>query len=262
VLMIASNVLATKNALGGKANKQISDEHPTYMTPDGKTFAVWGIIYSLLAVTVVAQAFPSARAEEALGRRCPLTGLGVRPRLALAFLANGAWLPVWTFERFWLGLGIMAAYLALLLSLYGDVGAGAAGGICERVALAAGIAANTSWIVVALSVNTFLCGGLAGWRNEHGVAGSVPAAAIVCVFAAAVACERAIVACDMAWAFVAAWALQGICRMQTVPDKARFPISAMSPTLGKLAQGCSIIVVVAMLGGAGLALRQGVKAAS
>jgi hypothetical protein len=33
--------------LGGKTNKQISDENPTYLSPDGQTFAIWGIIYTL-----------------------------------------------------------------------------------------------------------------------------------------------------------------------------------------------------------------------
>ena len=41
------NVLASKKFFGGKDNKELSDENPTYLTPDGKTFAVWGMIYLL-----------------------------------------------------------------------------------------------------------------------------------------------------------------------------------------------------------------------
>eukprot|EP00930_Biecheleria_cincta_P054971 TRINITY_DN41344_c0_g1_i1.p1 TRINITY_DN41344_c0_g1~~TRINITY_DN41344_c0_g1_i1.p1 ORF type:complete len:278 (-),score=41.03 TRINITY_DN41344_c0_g1_i1:41-874(-) len=254
VLMVLSNFLAMKKFFGGKDNKQISDEHPTYVSPDGKTFAIWGFIYMLETVLVVAQAFPSDRTNELFGRRCPLTGLDVRERLVLAFLANGIWLPIFNNEYFWSALGIMAVYLAFLLSVYMDLNVATTGSIFERVAFTAGVAMNASWIVVAFSVSIFFCGGLAGWENEHGVAGSVPAALAVVFLVTAVGCERAISVCDLSWAFVAAWALRGISRMQTVPDKVRFPLSAMNPTLGKTAEVCSLVVGGAMLVGVGLAV--------
>jgi len=254
VLMVVSNFLAMRKVFGGKDNKQISDEHPTYVSPDGKTFAIWGIIYMMETMTVIAQAFTSDRTEELMGRRCQLTGLDVRQRLVLAFLANGLWLPIFNNERFWAGLGIMAIYLALLIGTYMDLNVENTEGLWERIAFTAGIALNTSWIVVAFSVSIFFCGGLAGWQNEHGVAGSVPAALAVVLLVAFLGCQRAIVACDLAWAFVAAWALQGISRMQTVPDKVRFPLGAMSQNLGTVAKVCSCIVYSAMLLGAAKAI--------
>lgn len=255
-LMVLSNVLAMKKFFGGKDNKQISDEHPTYVSPDGKTFAIWGFIYMLETVLVVAQAFPSNRTNDIFGRQCPLTGLDVRERLVVAFLANGIWLPIFNNEYFWSALGIMAVYLAFLSSAYMDLNVTNTGGIFERVAFTAGLAMNVSWIVVAFSVSIFFCGGLAGWEDEHGVAGSVPAALAVVGLVTALGCERAIFACDLSWAFVAAWALQGISRMQTVPDKVRFPLSAMNATLGKAAEVCSLLVGCSMLAGAGFSVYQ------
>ena len=41
------NGLASAGLLGGKTNKQISTRNPTYLSPDGQTFAIWGIIYTL-----------------------------------------------------------------------------------------------------------------------------------------------------------------------------------------------------------------------
>eukprot|EP00441_Pelagodinium_beii_P031811 CAMPEP_0197644166 /NCGR_PEP_ID=MMETSP1338-20131121/17232_1 /TAXON_ID=43686 ORGANISM="Pelagodinium beii, Strain RCC1491" /NCGR_SAMPLE_ID=MMETSP1338 /ASSEMBLY_ACC=CAM_ASM_000754 /LENGTH=248 /DNA_ID=CAMNT_0043217511 /DNA_START=35 /DNA_END=777 /DNA_ORIENTATION=- len=243
-----------KKFFGGKDNKQISDEHPTYVSPDGKTFAIWGMIYTMETITVIAQAFPSDRTEELMGRCCHLTGLDVRQRLVLAFLANGLWLPVFNNERFWAGLGIMAVYLAFLLSTYADLNVGTTEGAWERIAFTAGIAMNASWIVVAFAISIFFCSGLIGWQNEHGVAGSVPAAVAVILLVAGLGCQRAIVACDLAWAFVAAWALQGIFRMQTIPDRVRFPLSAMNSNLGTVAKASSLTVYAAMLLGAGLAI--------
>eukprot|EP00440_Ansanella_granifera_P021409 gb/GFBE01023240.1/.p1 GENE.gb/GFBE01023240.1/~~gb/GFBE01023240.1/.p1 ORF type:complete len:273 (+),score=61.75 gb/GFBE01023240.1/:1-819(+) len=252
--MVASNVLASKKAFGGKDNKQISDEHPTFLSPDGKTFAIWGLIYMLETVLVVAQAFESERTEFLFGQRCPLTGLDVRERLVIAFLLNSIWLPVFNNEYFWTGLCIMAAYLAFLLAVYKDLNVESTEGVFERMAFAAGIAMNASWIVVAFSLSIFFCGGLVGWKDEHGVAGSIPAAVFVIVLVTLLACERAVFSCDLAWAFVAAWALQGIHRMQTVPDKVRFPLGSMSAALGNVAKVCSAVVVVAMFAGAAAAI--------
>eukprot|EP00931_Biecheleriopsis_adriatica_P118705 TRINITY_DN94049_c0_g1_i1.p1 TRINITY_DN94049_c0_g1~~TRINITY_DN94049_c0_g1_i1.p1 ORF type:complete len:274 (-),score=48.88 TRINITY_DN94049_c0_g1_i1:60-881(-) len=255
-LMVLSNVLAQKKFFGGKDNKELSDTHPTYLTPDGKTFAVWGMIYMLETVMVVAQVMPSDRTEEIFGQQCSITGLNVRERLVLAFLANSIWLPVFNNERFWAGLGIMMVYLAALLGVYQDLNVETTQGVFERVVFVAGVSMNVSWIIVAFSVSIFFCAGLAGWQDEHGVAGSVPAAMAVIVLVTLLAVQRAVVACDLAWAFVAAWALQGIYRMQTVPDKVRFPLGAMNATLGTMAKVCSGGTVAAMVLGVGLAMHQ------
>merc|ERR1739847_147770 len=94
---------------------------------------------------------------------------------------------------------------------------------------------HTSWMLVAFVVSIFFCGRDAGWKDEYGVGGSVPAGIAAVVLVACLACYQAVQHCDLAYAFVAAWALKGIYRMQTVPDKARFPILAMSiPLLSAL----------------------------
>lgn len=48
-------------------------------------------------VLAIAQLFPS-EASDVLEQRCPITGLDVRERLVLAFVANGVWLPVFNNE--------------------------------------------------------------------------------------------------------------------------------------------------------------------
>uniref|UniRef100_A0A7S2B2D6 Transmembrane protein n=1 Tax=Alexandrium andersonii TaxID=327968 RepID=A0A7S2B2D6_9DINO len=263
VVMVLSNVLASKKAFGGKDNKQISDEHPTFVSPDGPTFAIWGIIYLFETVTVIAQAFPSDSTEELLGQRCPLTGLDVRERLVAAFLTNAIWLPVFNNERFWSALVIMVVYLGFLLGIYTDVNVTTTTGIYDRLCFVTGITMNASWIVVATMVNTFFCLGEVGWKDEHGAAGSVPAAILAVVVVAVLGAGMALVRCELAWAFVSAWALRGIFRMQTVPDKVRFPLASMSSTLGSCARWCSWGVVLTMVVGVGyaVAVRKGLKLA-
>lgn len=248
ILMVLFNFLAMRKGFGGKDNKEISDSHPTYLSPDGATFAIWGIIYTLETVMVIAQLFSAA--DEVFSQHCPITGLSVRMCIVCAFLANSLWLPLFNNEYFWSGLLIMSVYLGFLLSVYQQMNTGTIEGGFERVAYAAGLTMNTSWIVVAFLLSVFFCGGLLGWndaKDDAKVAGSVPAAMLGVLLVAAIGCERAIRACDLSWAFVAAWALRGIWRMQTVPDKVRFPITMMNDTLGNTAWFASCAVGMSML---------------
>lgn len=272
VFMVLCNGLASAGLLGGKTNKQISDENPTYLSPDGQTFAIWGIIYTLELVLVIAQLFPSESAEALLQRESPM-GLDVRQQMVLAFVINGVWLPVFNNEYFWSSWVIIVVYLGFLLSIYTDVNTQTTEGLLEYLCYAAGITLNCSWVVVATCVSTFLNLGRVGWKDQNGVAGSVVAASVVIVLVALLACQRALVVYDLVWAFGASWALMGIYHMQTVPDKVslaqdenvelgaradvdavRFPPSAMNANLGNLARGCSYLVIVAMVAGAALAL--------
>lgn len=248
LVMVLSNALAQSKFFGGKDNKELSDKHPTYVTPDGKTFAVWGLIYTALTVLVIAQALPSAD-DRLLSQACPFTGLDVRQRLVLLFLANAFWLPAFNNEWFYPALFIMAAYLILLASVYTDVNSTTA-----SPQYSVGVAMNLSWILVAFMLSLFFCSGLGGGPDAYGaydVGGSVTLGIVVVLLVCSLACWRAIQACDMAWAFVGAWALQGIYRMQTVPDKVRFPISAMNATLASAAWWSSMLVVASMAIGAG-----------
>lgn len=255
VAMAVSNYLSNKKFFGGRDNKEISDEHPTYVTPDGLTFAIWGLIYLMLLVLVVAQAIPSDNMEALMQQRCPLTGLGVRKRLVLAFLANSVWLPLFNNECFWAALAVMGIYLGLLLSVLSDLSA--AKGMLEYVLFTAGVSMNTSWICVAFILSVFFCAGLLGWSDQHGVAGSVPAAAVAVILVAIIGSYRAIRAGDYAWAFVAAWALLGIYRMQSAADAVRFPPTAMSSGLASLAKICSGVVALSLAVGVVLRLVKG-----
>jgi len=252
-LMVLSNYLATKKYFG-KDNKEISDSHPTYVSPDGFTFAIWGLIYLFELILVLAQLVgwsPDAKdsADMIFDRQCPLTGLDVRQRLVIAFLANAAWLPVFNTERFSAALGIMAVYFACLLSINLDLNAATVGFPMGRFIFGAGVAMNASWILVAFSLSIFFCAGEFGWKDRHGVAGTASAGTVVVMFVSFIGCARAVLECEMAWSFVAAWALRGIYRMQTVENVERFPSSAMSPTLASFALWASRAIDLSMLVG-------------
>lgn len=273
VFMALLNYLAQKKKFGGKDNKEISDQNPTFVTPDGFTFAIWGLIYTLEAVLVFAQVYWADHPEtqRLMGQLCPLTGLDVRVRLIIAFAANGIWLPVFNNEWFGAGLVIMVFYYSFLLGVYYSLSS-ASQNLTQAVVYVSGISMNTSWITVATVLSVFFCAGKAGWRDTNGVAGSPLAAKAVAVSVTLVAVGCLMRCQDLAWAFTAAWALRGIFRMQTqddngspidslkkplMTDNVRFPIGSLNESLGLFARKASYSVILAMLVSAIYFLRSG-----
>lgn len=250
VVSIAVNGLAATGAVGGKDIGQISDENPTYITPDGLTFAVWSVIYLLQTILVCTQLFPSQHAEELLSERCRLTGLPTRERLILAFAANTIWLPVYLMLEFELAMVVILIYLGALLSVYSTMNTKTCDTVVEWLTLASGVACNASWVCVASCANAFTVGRKLGWKDEYGVGGS-PEVALVCVaILALVAILMAVLRQDLAWAGVACWAAAGVYRMQTVTNADKFPVEALSPLLAGGALWSAALIAGAMAVGA------------
>eukprot|EP00931_Biecheleriopsis_adriatica_P051576 TRINITY_DN29931_c0_g1_i1.p1 TRINITY_DN29931_c0_g1~~TRINITY_DN29931_c0_g1_i1.p1 ORF type:complete len:298 (+),score=64.47 TRINITY_DN29931_c0_g1_i1:78-971(+) len=254
-ISIVSNALSATGVIGKQNIGQISDDNPTYVTPDGLTFSIWGVIYTLETVLVVAQYIPSEHAEELLGQECPLTGLTVRGRLILAFLANAIWLPFYVNLYFSIALIIIFVYLGALISVYTALNPTKTESFCEWLLYAAGIACNGSWVVVATSANSFTVAGEFGWKDEFGVAGTPLAALVVVVLVAILGSAMALFNKDLAWSLVAAWALAGVQRMQTIPDPERFPVDAMNSSLAAGAKWSMVGVVIASVLAAGMAAK-------
>ena len=60
--MIAVNGLAGSTTfLNGVTSGEVSDIYPTLITPAGFTFAIWGVIYTLLLIFTIYQAMPKNR---------------------------------------------------------------------------------------------------------------------------------------------------------------------------------------------------------
>jgi len=67
VVTILSNSLVNILPLNGVTTAMVSDSYPNLFTPPGYVFAIWGVIYVLLALFMVYQSRASQRKEEYLG---------------------------------------------------------------------------------------------------------------------------------------------------------------------------------------------------
>jgi len=246
-LMIALNVASSTGVLGLDL-RTLSANFPTYVTPDGLTFAIWGLIYFLFFVLVVVQCMTDPQVEEILSRRCTITGLNVRWRLVATFLLNALWLPAYIAQLFAIAFVIIASYLTCLFSLYYSMNPGRVYSFVQVFTLSSPIGANTAWLLVATSANFFTVAGVHGWSDQFGVSGTPIAAIVVVLTSMSIALYFSMVYFDFMWPAVAAWALAGIYRMQTIPDEERFPVDALNACLAKAACITMIVCVVFAVG--------------
>lgn len=67
-LVITINALANALPINGITSGAVSDRYPTFVTPAGYVFAIWGVIYALLAFFVGWQALPVQRDDRRMQR--------------------------------------------------------------------------------------------------------------------------------------------------------------------------------------------------
>ncbi|CAK0831190.1 unnamed protein product [Prorocentrum cordatum] len=256
IFMIVANAVSALSGGSGSTIGDVSDAFPTYITPDGTTFAIWGVIYLMWLVFVVAQFGIGV---------CPCfdgswmyMGNGIRYLISVAFALNGVWLPLYTMKLFWAALIVIAAYLVVLVVCIVAVNGRTVvrpgfpcSGIIQYVCFAAPITLNAAWLVVATAANFFTVFGQLGWKDVYGVAGSPQAAMLVVLLATSLAIAVAIGAYDAAWPLATAWALLGLYRMHSPPGDGElgFPDEAMNSMLASSALCGSIVSFLAAWAG-------------
>lgn len=104
ILVLVVNYLANALPINGKNTGELSDQYPNLFVPAGITFSIWGLIYLLLIVWVIAQ-FASNEA-----RRVDLGWL-----FALSCVLNVSWIFLWHYEQPVIAMIIMWWLLRTLL---------------------------------------------------------------------------------------------------------------------------------------------------
>lgn len=116
VLTLIVNWAANGVPLNGLTTAQISDSIPSYFTPAGYVFAIWGLIYLGLTAFAIYQALPSQRENP----RFRAIGWG----FVASCVANSLWIFTWHYGFFALSIMIMGALLFFLLGIYERLGTG------------------------------------------------------------------------------------------------------------------------------------------
>jgi len=207
IVTVAVNGMAgSTTLLGGVTSADVSDMYPTLVTPAGFTFAIWGVIYTLLALFVVYQALPKNRDKPFLGQVGMLFGL--------SSVCNVCWLFLWHYDLVTYSLVLMLALLASLILIYRRLDVGRAAVSVKEMALVhLPFSVYLGWISIATIANVSVALTAVGWDGW----GIPDATWAVVIIAVALVLTLAMLATrkDVAFSLVVVWALVGILSKQS-----------------------------------------------
>lgn len=112
IIMIGTNAAAILLPLNGMTTQEVSDTYPNLFAPAGLTFAIWSVIYLLLAGYVVYQWLkPQAQsimANQQISKK-------LRILFVISSILNSIWLVAWQYLQIDLSVLIMLALLIVLI---------------------------------------------------------------------------------------------------------------------------------------------------
>jgi len=202
--MIIVNALANILPINGVTTGQVSDSYPNLFAPAGSTFAIWGLIYLLLALYCLYQMGlfrdPQAPRNQALLAR---TGL----IFSISSLANVAWIFSWhnymiAFSMLWM-IVILLCLITILQTIRQKTLTRR-----EKFLIKLPFSVYFGWITVATIANATTL--LVSWQwNGWGIAEPVWAIIIIIV-GLLIGAATTIINRDIAYGLVIVWAYIGI----------------------------------------------------
>lgn len=207
VLTVIVNSLAGSTTLiGGKTTAEVSDANPTLITPAGYVFAIWGVIYILLAIFVVFQALPSQRGKD--------FQKNVSWLFVLSSVLNIVWLFAWQSLYLELSVVLMFLLLATLIAIYVRLNIGkSTASLREKLFVHTPFSVYLGWITIASIANVSAALVSARW-DGFGISQETWAILIIII---ALLITLLVVATrkDIAYGLVIIWALAGIAVKQS-----------------------------------------------
>lgn len=204
VLVLGINYLANSLPLNGYQTGEISDYYPNLFVPAGRTFAIWGLIYLLMAGFIIAP-FISEKNREKIQQ--------FGWYYSLSCLANTGWLLCWHYRLMVGSLLCMLTLLAVLVQMYRRLDSGnSAAPWPQNIWIKGFISIYLAWISVATIANVttvLIHEGWSGWGFEPVIWTVV----VLCV-ASALGGWFVWKYLDLAYAGVIVWALYGISSKQ------------------------------------------------
>ncbi|MDF2614369.1 MAG: hypothetical protein K0S71_2155 [Clostridia bacterium] len=212
VLMIAVNALASLLPLNGVTTQEASERYPNLFVPAGITFAIWGVIYTLLLLFVIYSVWQLNRPKKA-------EELGLVP-IGWLFVgtcfANSAWLFAWHYDYIFISVLVMLVLLILLIKIYFSIPSELTA--AEYIFLKLPFSVYLGWITIATAANITAFLVSIGW-NGFGLSEELWTV-IVMMAAMGLALIFIWKYNDPVYALVIAWALLGILiKHRTVYDR-------------------------------------------
>lgn len=225
------NILSNALPLNGRTAGEISDALPSFFTPAGYTFSIWGLIYTALIGFAIYQALPQAREQSFLSQ--------IGWLFVASSVANSAWIFAWHYGYYLISVVMMITLLLSLIAIYLRLQVGRTGeshSWQEKLLVHVPFSLYLGWITVATIANIASVATYLGWQGG-GIAEPVWSAIMIAV-AVVVAALVLFNARRLAYAGVLIWALFGI--------RAAYPAEALVANTAVVA--AVLIGMLALLG--------------
>jgi hypothetical protein len=202
---VVVNALATILPINNKTTGELSDLYPNLFTPAGLTFAIWGLIYVLLAIFVIYQLIPSVRRDAQKVDFVQRIG----PLFFISCIANIGWIFAWHYEMVPLSVALMLILFGSLLAIYMRLNIGKSEAPkTEKYLVHLPFSVYLGWITIATIANATALLVNINW-NAWGLGEQFWAVAVIIV-GIAIALSVLFTRKDIFYCLVVDWALLGI----------------------------------------------------
>ena len=159
ILMVTVNGMANTLPINGLQTGQVSDAYPNLFAPAGVTFAIWGLIYLLLALyTLYQSGLFGEKGESRPGYKQSL----IQKIFVLSSLFNTAWIFAWHYQLIPLSLILITGILVCLILINLEL-SHASLSDREKILVRLPFSVYFGWITVATIANATTLLGSLGW---------------------------------------------------------------------------------------------------
>jgi len=202
--MVIVNWMANALPINGRDTGSISDSYPNLFAPAGLTFAIWGLIYLLLALYTLYQ-FGLFQSDRGAARGAMFRKIGIY--FIITSVANSLWIFSWHYD--WIGVSVLLTLVLLyFLIKIADVSNKQQYTPKEKLFILAPFSVYFGWITVATIANITVFLVSIGW-DGFGISDVVWTVAIL-VVGAIIGTWRMLKDRNLIYGVVLVWAYLGI----------------------------------------------------
>ena len=202
--MIIINGVGNLLPLNGMSTGMVSDSYPNLFAPAGLTFAIWGVIYFLLACYILYQwGFFHKIVQEP----DPKLMRNIAIYFIISSLANAAWIFAWHFQQIPMSMLLMVVILICLIMVNKEINKNKLSSK-EKFFLRVPFSVYFAWITVATIANATVLLVSLGWAG-FGIS-EIVWASIVIALGMLIGVRRIFKDRNIAYGLVLIWAYLGI----------------------------------------------------
>ena len=203
-IMILVNFLANSIPLNGVSTGNVAARYPNLFTPASFTFAIWGLIYLLLAMYVI---FQLQKTKDDTDGNHIKAFFKIRILFILSCLLNILWIFAWHYDYIVFSMLLMLGLLVSLISIYHILHTLTLN-LQEKIFMKIPFSIYLGWISVAAIANMMVLLVRLGW-NSAGT-GAVIITILILVACALIGSFITLTQKDIFYGLVFLWAYSGI----------------------------------------------------